>query len=121
MAHTFVLSRAGEAFPKDMGALVRRTTCDELAPPCLDSGKAQSAVKRWYNAIMTRGPVTIANSAYTRERIMAEHHLPPERVIVIDRGVDLERFDPAKVTPGTTFEGRLELDIDLDVSRERRR
>jgi glycosyltransferase involved in cell wall biosynthesis len=60
--------------------------------------QAKGPVKRWYNAIMTRGPLTIANSAYTRDRVIAEHGLAPERVIAIDRGVDLDRFDPARVS-----------------------
>ena len=60
--------------------------------------EAKGPVKRWYNAIMTRGPFTIANSAYTRDRVIAEHGLAPDRVIAIDRGVDLARFDPAKVS-----------------------
>ncbi|MBV9512201.1 MAG: glycosyltransferase family 4 protein [Caulobacteraceae bacterium] len=61
--------------------------------------EAKGELKRWYNAIMTRGEVVIANSAYTRERVIAEHDLAPEKVIAIDRGVDLERFDPARMTP----------------------
>ena len=60
--------------------------------------EAKGELKRWYNAIMTRGALTIANSAYTRERVIAEHGPDPKRVIAIDRGVDLDRFDPAKVT-----------------------
>jgi glycosyltransferase involved in cell wall biosynthesis len=60
---------------------------------------ARGPIKRWYNSVMTRGPVTIANSGYTRERVIAEHGLDPERVVAIDRGVDLEWFDPAAVTP----------------------
>ena len=60
---------------------------------------ARGPIKRWYNSVMTRGPVTIANSAFTRERVIAEHHLDPKTVIAIDRGVDLEWFDPATVTP----------------------
>ena len=61
--------------------------------------EARGGLKRWYHAIMTRGALTIANSAYTRDRVIAEHGLDPARVIAIDRGVDLEWFDPAKVTP----------------------
>jgi glycosyltransferase involved in cell wall biosynthesis len=58
------------------------------------------AIKRWYNAIMTRGELVIANSDFTRERVIAEHGIDPARVIAIPRGVDLARFDPAKVEPG---------------------
>jgi glycosyltransferase involved in cell wall biosynthesis len=59
---------------------------------------ARGRLKRWYNGVMTRGPLTIANSAYTRERVIAEHGLDPATVIAIDRGVDLDWFDPAAVT-----------------------
>ena len=61
--------------------------------------EAHGALKRWYNAIMTQGPLVIANSDYTREHVIAEHGLAPERVIAIPRGVDLARFDPAAVDP----------------------
>jgi glycosyltransferase involved in cell wall biosynthesis len=61
--------------------------------------KAKSGLKRWYNAVMTRGDLVIANSDYTRAHVLAEHHLPPEKVVAIPRGVDLDRFDPAKVPP----------------------
>ncbi len=58
---------------------------------------AKGPIKRWYNSVMTRGPVTIANSNYTRDRVIAEHRLSPDRVVAIDRGVDLAWFDPAAV------------------------
>ena len=60
--------------------------------------KARSPIKRWYNAVMTRGRLTIANSAYTRAHLLEEHRLDPERIVTINRGVDLDRFDPGKVT-----------------------
>ena len=60
---------------------------------------AKSSLKRWYNAVMTRGDVVIANSEYTREHVVAEHGLDPDRVIAIPRGVDLKRFDPEAVSP----------------------
>jgi glycosyltransferase involved in cell wall biosynthesis len=62
--------------------------------------KARSPLKRWYNAVMTRGRLTIANSAYTRDHLRAEHGLDPERIVTINRGVDLDRFDVAAVAPG---------------------
>ena len=60
---------------------------------------AHSFLKRWYNSVMTRGALTIANSDYTRDRVIATHKLSPEKVISIPRGVDLGRFDPARVSP----------------------
>ena len=61
--------------------------------------KAQSRLKRWYNAVMTRGDLVIANSDYTRDHVLAEHAIDPARMVTIPRGVDLDRFDPAFVTP----------------------
>jgi glycosyltransferase involved in cell wall biosynthesis len=61
--------------------------------------KAKSALKRWYNAVMTRGDLVIANSDYTRDHVLAEHGVDPDKVVSIPRGVDLDRFNPAWVTP----------------------
>jgi len=61
--------------------------------------KAKSGLKRWYNAVMTRGDLVIANSDYTRDHVLAEHPVDPAKVIAIPRGVDLDRFNPAWVTP----------------------
>ena len=61
--------------------------------------KARGRLKRWYNAVMTRGALVIANSEFTRAHVLAEHGLAPDRVVAIPRGVDLERFDPARVRP----------------------
>jgi glycosyltransferase involved in cell wall biosynthesis len=60
--------------------------------------KAKSAVKRWYNAVMTRGDLVIANSDYTRDHVLAEHPIDPAKVISIPRGIDLDRFNPSWVT-----------------------
>jgi glycosyltransferase involved in cell wall biosynthesis len=61
--------------------------------------KASSGLKRWYNAVMTRGDLVIANSDYTREHLLAEHKVDPDKVVTIPRGVDLDRFNPSWVTP----------------------
>ena len=61
--------------------------------------QAASPWKRWYNGVMTRGDLTIANSTFTRDHIVAEHRLAPERIAVVPEGVDTDRFDPARVSP----------------------
>ena len=60
---------------------------------------ARSGLKRWYNAVMTRGDLVIANSDYTRDHVLAQHHLDPGKIVTIPRGVDQTRFDPRKITP----------------------
>jgi glycosyltransferase involved in cell wall biosynthesis len=61
--------------------------------------QARSALKRWYNGVMTRGDLTIANSNFTRDHILDQHPVPPERVVVVPEGIDTDRFDPARVAP----------------------
>lgn len=61
---------------------------------------AKGRLKRWYNAVMTRVDRVIANSDFTRAHVLAEHGTAPEKVVSIPRGVDLDRFDPARVEPG---------------------
>jgi len=59
---------------------------------------ARSSLKRWYNAVMTKGTLVIANSEYTRAHVIAEHGVDPDRVVAIPRGVDLTRFEPGLVS-----------------------
>jgi len=59
---------------------------------------AKSALKRWYNGVMTRGDLTIANSEFTRDHLIAQHRVEPAQVVAIPRGVDLARFDPEAVS-----------------------
>ena len=59
---------------------------------------AASPWKRWYNGVMTRGDLVIANSNFTREHILREHPVAPERVVVVPEGIDTARFDPAAVS-----------------------
>ena len=49
---------------------------------------------------MTRGDVVIANSRFTRDHILAQHHPKPCKVVVIPEGIDTETFDPAAVSQG---------------------
>jgi len=60
---------------------------------------AKNKLKRWYNAVMTRGDLVIANSDFTRDHVLSEHEIDAARIVTIPRGVDLERFNPAWVTP----------------------
>lgn len=59
---------------------------------------ARSSLKRFYNRVMARGDVVIANSDYTREHVIREHNADPNVVVTIPRGADFSRFDPDKIT-----------------------
>jgi glycosyltransferase involved in cell wall biosynthesis len=59
---------------------------------------AASPIKRWYNGVMTRGDLVIANSNFTRNHILGEHGISPERIVVVPEGIDTARFDPAAVS-----------------------
>ena len=61
--------------------------------------QARSPWKRWYNGVMTRGDLTIANSDFTRDHVVSHHGLAPERIAVVPEGIDVDRFDPARVSP----------------------
>ena len=81
--------------------------------------KAQSGLKRWYNAIMTRGDLVIANSDYTRDHVLSEHGIDPGKLVTIPRGVDLGRFDPGFVTPARVEALRAAWGLAADDRRTR--
>lgn len=60
---------------------------------------ATNPLKRFYNSVMAKGDVIIANSQWTADHIAREHGTSRERIVVIHRGVDLEQFDPAGIAP----------------------
>lgn len=57
----------------------------------------KNVAKRFYNSVMTKSDSVIANSAFTARLIRERYGTPAERVVVIPRGSDLLRFDPAAV------------------------
>lgn len=59
---------------------------------------AKSPLKALYNSVMARGDAIIANSEFTREHILANYDIMPERITAIPRGVDLAVFDREKVS-----------------------
>jgi glycosyltransferase involved in cell wall biosynthesis len=63
---------------------------------------AKSSLKRWYNAVMTKGDLVIANSQFTRDHVIAEHGVDPAKVVAIPRGIDLRRFEPGMVSSART-------------------
>ena len=58
-----------------------------------------SLLKHRYNAVMASGERVIAISHFVGEHVAANYGVPPERLRVIPRGIDINRFDPGKVQP----------------------
>ncbi|WP_228445835.1 glycosyltransferase family 4 protein [Terricaulis silvestris] len=60
---------------------------------------ARSALKRFYNSVMARGDIVIANSEYTREHVLENYaEAKPDRIVTIPRGVDLAVFNPDRIS-----------------------
>ena len=59
---------------------------------------AKWALKRGYNSVMAKGDIVIANSNFTCEHIIREHGTDPHKIVVIPRGVDMEVFNPARLS-----------------------
>lgn len=51
-------------------------------------------MKVFYNSVMTRGAVVIANSDFTAERIRQFHKGSDARIVTIPPGTDMKAFDP---------------------------
>ena len=59
---------------------------------------ARNSIKRAYNSVMTKGDRVIAISVFIAEHVHRLYGVPASRLRTIHRGVDLSRFDPAKVS-----------------------
>lgn len=55
-------------------------------------------LKAFYNSVMARGDVVIANSDYTADLVLDRNPDAEDRILSIYRGVDMDVFDPASVS-----------------------
>jgi glycosyltransferase involved in cell wall biosynthesis len=77
-------------------AAARRTGC-HLVTSFHNVYGAGTALRRWYNSVMGRGERVIAISQFVAENAVALYGVAPERLRIVHRGVDLQRFDPTHV------------------------
>ena len=56
-----------------------------------------------YNRIMTEGEHVIAISQHIARHIENEYAVPPEKITVIPRGVDIVKFDPTRIADDRTI------------------
>jgi glycosyltransferase involved in cell wall biosynthesis len=73
-----------------------------------------STLKVQYNSVMARGDVVIANSDFTRDRIIEMHPFSKDRIVVIHRGADLRAFQPDQVAPARVQSLRREWGVEPD-------
>jgi glycosyltransferase involved in cell wall biosynthesis len=59
---------------------------------------AGNALKRRYNSVMARGERVIAISRFIGGHLHKNYGAPANKIRIIHRGVNLDRFDPAKVS-----------------------
>jgi glycosyltransferase involved in cell wall biosynthesis len=74
----------------------------------------ESALRIQYNSVMARGAAVIANSEFTRQRIVEMHPFAKDRVVVIHRGADLRAFQPDQVSPARVQALRREWGVEPD-------
>ena len=55
---------------------------------------AGNVFKQWYNCVMLKGPLVIANSTFIARHIVGIYGYPADRVVVAERGVDTTVFSP---------------------------
>lgn len=55
-------------------------------------------LKHFYNSVMTKGERIIAISEFIAEHMRRIYGVAPERIRVVPRGVDIAKFDPARVS-----------------------
>jgi glycosyltransferase involved in cell wall biosynthesis len=78
---------------------------------------ARSPLKRFYNSVMARGDVVIANSEYTREHILEFYDTKREQIVAIPRGVDLDVFDVTRVSAQEVAAQRAEWNVAPNDAR----
>ena len=54
-------------------------------------------MKKYYNSVMTKGEVIIANSEFIAKHIINEYGVPESNIRIVPRGIDLEIFNTRKV------------------------
>jgi glycosyltransferase involved in cell wall biosynthesis len=71
-----------------------------------------SRIKVSYNSVMARADHVIANSDFTRRRILSAHPFAEGRITVIPRGTDFRAFAPASVDPARVRRLRQEWGVE---------
>lgn len=79
-------------------AAARRTGCHFVTTFHGTYNLGPFELKKRYNAVMASGERVIAISHFIAEHVQRHYQVPAERIRVIHRGVDLDIFDPSRVS-----------------------
>ncbi|MGX6959935.1 MAG: glycosyltransferase family 4 protein [Rickettsia endosymbiont of Pentastiridius leporinus] len=60
---------------------------------------APNSLKRYYNSIMLKGEKVIAVSNFVKQHLLEKYNVDEKKIVVIERGVNCDYFDPANLTP----------------------
>lgn len=74
-------------------------------------GLSGGVLKRFYNSVMVRGPVIIANSVFIKAHIIENYHIDANRIVVAARGIEPEQWNPADFTKNDQREIWRELEV----------
>lgn len=55
-------------------------------------------IKKYYNSVMTKGEIIIANSEFIAKHITNEYGISEKNIRIVPRGIDLDIFNTQKVT-----------------------
>jgi len=97
-AHDVDIVHARSRAPAWSAAAAARRTGRHFITTFHGTYNFSNRIKRRYNAIMTKGERVIANSDFIGQHIRDNYTVDPARIRVIRRGIDLNLFDPEKVS-----------------------
>lgn len=97
-AHAVSLVHARSRAPAWSALWATRRTGTAFVTTYHGTYNARSGLKRFYNSVMARGDIVIANSDFTREHLIAQHGTAPGRVVTIPRGIDPIAFTDEAVS-----------------------
>lgn len=77
--------------------------------------KENAPLKKFYNSVMTKGKKVIAVSEFCKEHIIKKYpEIDKSKIEVIHRGVDLNEFNPKRISPDLTTKFRQKVGIRDD-------
>ncbi|MBO7244589.1 MAG: glycosyltransferase family 4 protein [Alphaproteobacteria bacterium] len=77
-------------------------------------GLKPEVFKKAYNRVMTKGKYVIAVSAFIQNHLMKEYNIPDQRIRLIPRGADINKFSMDAISVGALQDFAKEYDIPTD-------